>query len=414
MASVAMNLKGNPAYLLAGVNVSAKGRYTVVMKSARPFAQLPAILASTPTAIVNAKLVKAHGGTDAANAATADKAKRWFNSSASVGVGSGPHTLRSYSGTSQITLAPSKDYWGTRKPRFGSVVVRNMVAAAQLLNVPRGSHELAIDLSAEQAQTLKGSQKLHVSLQPSTWIFMLFSNADPQISSVTSNNKFQRAVRSALDYKGILSVAGPGAIQAPGIIPSMLLGSLPQKYAIRQDLVAAKAALAASGVGSEQVTLEYPSDVTINGVSFSTLAQKVQANLGAAGFNVTLSGSPVAKWLQPWRSGKMPFGLLALAPDYADPANYLVFAPGQFIGLHAGWAKGRDRAIEKLAAEAVLTTAPEARRSVYRQIQLQLNQRGPYFPLFQPAQVFVATSDLENAAFNAVYGVDITQISPKS
>jgi len=40
--------------------------------------------------------------------------------------------------------------------------------------------------------------------------------------------------------------------------------------------------------------------------------------------------------------------------------------------------------------------------------------RGPYFPLFQPAQVFVATSDLRNAAFNAVYLVDVAQVSPKS
>ena len=31
------------------------------------------------------------------------------------------------------------------------------------------------------------------------------------------------------------------------------------------------------------MTLEYPSDLTINGVPFTTLAQKVQANLQAAG-----------------------------------------------------------------------------------------------------------------------------------
>ena len=34
------------------------------------------------------------------------------------------------------------------------------------------------------------------------------------------------------------------------------------------------------------MTLEYPSDVTINGVSFATLAQKVQASLQAAGFKI--------------------------------------------------------------------------------------------------------------------------------
>ena len=38
-------------------------------------------------------------------------------------------------------------------------------------------------------------------------------------------------------------------------------------------------------------------------------------------------------------------------------------------------------------------------------------ERGPFFPLMQPAQVFVATADLRNAVFDAVYQVDVTQVS---
>ena len=205
-----------------------------------------------------------------------------------------------------------------------------MIAPTQLLNVQRGSHEVAIDLSADQAQTLKSNSKVHVSLQPSTWVFWLFTNNDPQISAITSNKQFQTAVRYALDYKSIVGVAGPGAIQAPGMIPSMFLGSLPQKDAIKQNLTKAKAALAASGVASQQVTLEYPSDLTINGVPFTTLAQKVQANLQAAGFNVTLSGSPTSNWLKKYRDGKMAFGLSLWGPDYPDPADYLAFTPGSW------------------------------------------------------------------------------------
>jgi peptide/nickel transport system substrate-binding protein len=406
-----VNLKGSPAFLLAGVTVSAKGRDAVVMRSRTPMPQLPSILAAPPTAIINSKLVEAHGGTDAANAATADKAEQWFNSSASAGAGSGPYTLKSYSATSQIVLTASKRYWGSKKPRFGSVVFRNMPAATQLLNVARGSHEIAIDLSSQQAQTLAGNHKLRVSLQPSTWVFYLVSNDDPQISTVTPNKQFQRAVRYGLDYEGIVSVAGPGAIQAAGVIPSMLLGSLPKKLAIEQNLAKARAALAASGVANEQVTLEYPSDLTLNGVSFATLAQKVQASLQSAGIDVTLSGSPIASWLPRWRDGKLAFALSAATFDYPDPGDYLVFTPGELIGNHAGWPKGSDPAIEQLAAKALFTTAPTARKSLYQQLQLQLNERGPFFPLMQPAQVFVATADLRNAVFDAVYQVDVTQVS---
>lgn len=408
-----VNIKGNPAFLLAGVKVKAAGTYGVVMTSSTPDTELPAILANPSTGIVNSTLVKAHGGTAAANASTADKAEAWLNTPASAGAGSGPYVLKSFSTTSQIVLAPNPKYWGPKKPGFATVVVRNMIATTQLINVQRGTHEIAIDLSADQASGLKGNPKLNVSLQPSTWVFWLFANNNSQVSSVTSNKQWQQAVRYALDYNAILSVAGPGAIQAPGLIPSMFLGSLPQKDAIKQDVAKAKAALSASGVGSQQVTLQYPSDLTINGVPFTTLAEKVQANLQAEGFNIQLSGSPTSNWLTAYRSGQMAFGLSLWGPDYPDPADYLAFTPGNLVGLRAGWAKGSDPALEKLAAKALVTTNPAQRKSIYQQIQLDLNASGPYFPLMQPTQVFVSTSDLKNAVFNAEYDVDVTQVSPK-
>ncbi len=90
---------------------------------------------------------------------------------------------------------------------------------------------------------------------------------------------------------------------------------------------------------------------------FTSLAQKVQSNLEAVGFKITLAGSPTTNWLNVYRSGKMPFGLSLWGPDYPDPADYLVFAPGNLVGLRAGWPKGSDATIEKLAAKALVTTA---------------------------------------------------------
>jgi peptide/nickel transport system substrate-binding protein len=407
-----INLKGNPSSLLSGVTITASGKYGVKMHSATPNGALPAILANPSLGIVNSALVKKHGGTAGANAAKTDKAEKWLNTPASAGAGSGPYTLQSYSTTSQITLVASKNYWGPA-PAMKTVVVRNMVAPTQLVNISRGSHEMAIDLSSDQAQSLKSNSKLKVSLQPSTWVFWLFANNDPSVSSVTSNKNFQTAVRYALDYPSIVGVAGPGAIQAPGIIPSMFLGSLPQKDKVVRDLTKAKAALAASGVGGQTVTLNYPSDLTINGVPFTTLAQKVQANLQDAGISVTLSGAPTGTWLTDYRSGKMAFGLSLWGPDYPDPADYLAFTPGNLVGLRVGWPKGSDPAVEKLAVQALITTDAAKRKALYQQIQQQLNQRGPYFPLIQPTQVFVATADLKNAVYNAEYLVDVAKVSGK-
>ncbi len=407
-----VNMKGNPSFLLAGFHVSA-GKYAVVLELEHAGTAAPRRPRQPLDRRRQLEARRAHGGTDADRASTADKAEQWLNSPASAGAGSGPYELASYKPTSQVTLRPNPNYWGTRKPGFGSVVIRNMPAPAQLLNIRRGAHQIAIDLSSDQAETLEGAGGLHVTRQPSPFVFYLFTNSDPQVSTVTSNRRFQQAVRSAIDYKGLLSVAGPGAIQAPGLIPSMILGALPQKDAPRHDLEAARADLAASGVGREKVTLEYPSDVTVNGVPFSTLAQAIQSQLAAAGFDVALAGSPLATFQPKFRAGKVAFGLWVWGPDYPDPADYLVFTPGNLIALHAGWPAGSDPALEKLAARARVATAPAARSALYRQIQLGLNARSPFIPLIQPTQVFVATSDLAGARFSGAYDVDLTQVSPK-
>src|SRR5205823_6120208 len=219
------------SFLLDGVTPSARGRYTVVLRSKTPNTALPSILTNTSLGVVNSKLVRKHGGTSAVGADKNDKAERFLNSAASRGAGSGPYLLQRYSTTSQITLVPNPRYWGTRKAAFKTVVVRNMIAPTQLINIQRGSHEVAIDLSADQAQTIKG------------------------------------------------------------------------------NLTKARSELAASGAAGKTITLEYPSDLTINGVPFGSLAQRVQANLQQVGFKIDLTGSTVGTWLQKYRDGKMAFGL---------------------------------------------------------------------------------------------------------
>jgi peptide/nickel transport system substrate-binding protein len=408
-----VNLKGNPAHLLAGMTFAAPDAYTVVVSSATPVPQLPTILTTPATGIVNSKLVVAHGGTDAVDAASADTAEQWFNSASSAGAGSGPYELESYNPDSQVTLRANTAYWGTKKSGFQTVVIRNMAAPEQSLSIRRGGHQIAIDLSSDDASGLASVAGLHVTLQPSPWVFYAFANDDSRVSTVTPNPEFQQAVRHALDYGELVSAAGPGTIQAAGLIPSLILGALPQTDAVQQDLTAAKAELAASGATGKRLTLEYPSDVTIDGVPFSTLAQKVQAELQQAGFDVDLDGSPVATFQPAFRAGKIAFGLWLYSYDYPDPADYLVFSPGSLIALHAGWTAGSDPEVERLAARAARAITPKARSVLYREIQLGMNARSPFMPLIQPTQVFAATTDLKGAVFSGAYDVDIGQVFPK-
>ncbi len=401
-----INIKGNPSFLLDGVTVSAPDSSTVVLTSAAPNPALPFIIPNPALGIVNSKVVKAHGGTDQPGADKSDQAESFLNTTSA---GSGPYTLKSFSTTSEVDLTANPSYWGP-KPFYNTVVVRNIQAPTQLIDIQKGSGEIALDLSPDQASTLTGSSSLQVKAIPGPNVFFLFSNNSSKISSTTPNKHFQNAIRYGLDYASFVQLAGAGAIQTPGVVPSMFLGALPQSAAVHRDLAKAKAELAASGITNPTVDLSFPSDFTLNGLSFSTLAQKVQANLTEVGIKVNLTGSPISVALADYRAGKEQLGLWLWGPDYPDPNDYLVFLPGQLVGLRAGWAAGADPSLETLGTQAGSTTDIKQRGQLFQQIQSQLNTEGPFFPLIQPGQVVVATKGVTGADYNPTWTLDVSGV----
>ena len=397
------NIKGNPSFLMAGITVSSPDASTVVLKSATPNAAIPFILANPALGIVNSKAVKAEGGTDATNAATADKAEKALNTKSQ---GSGPYILQSYSTTSQVVLVKNDNYWGTA-PKYSKIIIVNKQANVQKLDVQRNASQIAVDLSPRQAQGISNAQVINGA---SPNVFFLFTNDDKKISTVTSNPDFQEAVRYAIDYNGLVNLAGQGAVQSPGIIPTLFLGSLKQGSGVKQDVARAKAALARSGLKNPTVTISYPSDIQVNGLSFGDLATRVQQDLKAVGINVQLKGQSVQIALDSYRAGKEEMGLWEWGPDFPDPSDYLAFLPGALVGLRAGWAKGADSAIETLGTQAASTVDNAARAPLYEQIQTMLNQSSPFMPLIQPAQILVGAKSVKNLQANALWLVGLSEL----
>jgi peptide/nickel transport system substrate-binding protein len=347
---------------------------------------------------------------DAVGADKSDRAESYLNAHSA---GSGPYVLRSFNTTSRVTLAANPRYWAAKKPGFSTVVIRNVQAPSQLLDVQRGTNEVSLDLSPDQAKSLVGKANLQVQSVAGPNIWFLFANASSKVSAITANKHFQNAIRFALDYDGTVALAGSGSIQAAGVIPSMFLGALPRSQAVKQNVTKAKAELAASGLSNPKVELEFPSDFTSSGLAFGVIAQKVQSDLAKIGIDAVLAGKPIATSLANYRAGTEQLGLWLWGPDYPDPNDYLVFLPGQLVGLRAGWDAGSDPALEELGRKAGSTSAPQARAKLFQQIQQQLNERGPFFPLLQPGAVVVASKNLSGVVFNAQYVLDVAAIGSR-
>jgi peptide/nickel transport system substrate-binding protein len=398
-------IKSSPSFLMDGLTVTAPDRTTVVIRSETPNAAVPAIVTNPALGIVNSKVVQANGGDDSPNAAKKDQAERFLEKESA---GSGPYVLDSYGATTQVTLRANTSYWGAQKPAFERIVARNVQAPTQKLNVQRGDSQIALDLSSDQLAGL--DKTLQVKTEPSPNLIFLFANANPKISEVTSTPEFRDAVRKAIDYEGFVQLGGRGARQAPGVIPSMILGALPESDAVTQDLAGAKEAVAAANAQGKPVVLEYPSDLTLNGLSFGPLAQRLQSDLADVGITVKLKPTPVATALDTYRAGKEEMGLWYWGPDYPDPAGYLVFTPGKLVGLRAGWPEGADPDLEAMATDASKQTGA-SREGIYQEIQRELNASSPFFPLMQPASNIVADSNLRGIVQNPSWTVDLAAIS---
>ena len=399
-----IGVKGNPSFLLDGVTVTKKNATTVVLTTEKPTPALPAILANPALGILNSKVVKAHGGTTT----EADKAEKYLNTHSA---GSGPYVLGSLNLASQVVLTANKNYDGTQ-PAYGRVVIQNVEGATQKINVQGGSADVALDLSGTQANGLSSSS-IKVTSDPSANVIFLLLNQNPSISKITSNPDFVKAVKESIDYSDLVSIAGTGTSQAPGVIPSMFLGALGAGDALKTDAAAAKADLAKSGYAGEAVTLNFPSEITLNGIEFPTIAQRIQSQLKTAGITVNLAPAPVATELDAYRNGTETIGLWYWGPDYPDPSDYLVFTPGDVVGLRAGWAAGADPAITKLADAAAAGGSNAERTSQFQALQKALNKSGPFIPLLQPGNNIASKSSVTGIVYNAVWTIDIAALGSK-
>ncbi|KQQ29208.1 ABC transporter substrate-binding protein [Frondihabitans sp. Leaf304] len=398
-----IGLKGNPSFLLAGVTVTKKDAKTVVLTTKTATPALPSILANPALGILNSKVVKANGGaTD-----SSDTAEKYLNAHSA---GSGPYVLDSLNLSSKVVLTANKKYDG-EQPGYGRVVIQNVEGATQKINVQGGSADVALDLSGTQAAGLGSS--VDVTSDPSANVIFLLLNQSSKVSKITSNPDFVKAVKEAIDFDDLVSIAGTGTAQAAGVVPSMFLGALGEGDALKQDLAASKSDLAKSGYNGEKITLNFPSDITLNGIEFPTIAQRLQSQLKTAGITVDLAPAPVATELDAYRNGTETVGLWYWGPDYPDPSDYLVFTPGNVVGLRAGWAAGADPAISKLADAAAVGGSNDERQTQFEDLQKALNDDGPFIPLLQPGNNIAAASDVTGVVYNAVWTIDIAALRSK-
>jgi len=167
-------------------------------------------------------------------------------------------------------------------------------------------------------------------------------------------------------------------------------------------------------VGDVKGRLTFMIDATVQGVPYSVLAQKIQADLAAVGITVELNGLPRIVGLQQYRDGKAQVWFSGWVADYPDPSNFLVYLPGRVAGKRARWMPDSSPAAQELARlgdEAEAETNPAKRIAFLQKVQRMLVEIGPFIPLFQPAIPLAFRSNIREATFHSVWGFDFYAIT---
>lgn len=415
-------LNDNPAFLM-GANtvgkrvvingVRALSKYAVEFVLPSPDVSFLAALADVNFGVLDAKVIRAHGGTDAPNAATADHATNYLNNHSA---GTGPFVLSAWTrgASGQIVLRRNPYFWGP-KPSLNQIVFQGISnSTTERLEVSRGTIDVAENIDIDGAKALRSDSNVTVVTGNTLDLIYMGMTTIAQNSKPISNPKVREAIRAALDYNGIVNglLSGVGT-QPNSMIPVGMLGNEPafnNSVKPRQNIAYAKNLLKQAGYPNGfTVSMAYDGGVTFDGVSYDLLAPKVAHDLSAIGITVKLQPMQDTVLLPAYRAKKLALVLYNWGVDFPDPNDYAgPFSPGGGPAGRMGYTW--DPALTKLAVAADSTSNRVRRTSLYQQLQRVWLQEGPWVGVVQPQQIRVLHAGVSGYVYNAVNNSDFRRV----
>ena len=404
------NVRAQPSFLADPIDsLEALDERTVAITLVGPRPSFLAELANTAFSVTDAQVVRANGGTDADDAAEADTAMSYLNQNSA---GTGAYRLSSWSPQDRTELVRNHDYWG-EQPFFDRVIIVNIPeAATQRVALVSGNIDLATDLTPDQVVALEGNDDIGIFLGPGRWTHFLLMNRDADIGGPMADPLVARAVRYALDYQGYRDLWA-GSVTPGSNMWIGLAGAFGQDRAMERDVERARELLAEAGYADGfEVTLQYP-DMTFAGVSLSTNAQKIQADLADVGITVRLLPGEVQVALEGYRSGQQGFAYWFWGPDKLDPVDFLEFLPGgKVAGERARWMpEMADDETMAMIERAYQETDDDARLELFTLLQEYAQEHSAFAPFNVPAVQTAFRADIEGYVWHPQWGLDLALLS---
>lgn len=394
-----MRLKhlGSPASYLAEpiTSVDVVDEETVAVNIGSPNAAFLRLLTDPHYVVLEAAVVREHGGTDAENAADVDTATAWLGENSA---GSGSFQLESVVPNDQLVFVANPNAW---RPAayFERVIVQNVARnAAQAAAVQQGDIDITQVMAPQIVESIPNNASVAAYGSPGTIWYFLAMNRNPELNEGIANEDVQHAVHLALDYEGMYAM-GPSLAPWYGMVPDYFPGGITKEQAVTQDVEAAKALMAGAGYGDGFEVELCTSSASTAQPTMLDYAQKVQSDLAEIGITVQITAMDGSAFLTRYRAGECALVLTIDGPTLLDPTHMLDFTPNGGRAQRIGWIDGNlgtdgQRILDQVAL-ATAETDEEARLELWNGIVADIAHNGPYVSIASMSFQYLASNDLQ-------------------
>lgn len=408
------NLKGNPSFICDNFeSIETPDDDTVIIHQAEPDSSVLAKLCYASTAVVDSKVVKENGGTDAEDASTADKAQAYLNTTSA---GSGQFILKSYKTDEEVLLERNPNYWGDDATNVDAVNIQlTDDSNAQMMGLSSGDVDIAMNLNEDTIGELESAENVTTDNTSSKTVAFIMMNEDESLGGPVSNVKVQQAIKYAVDYAGIQSLLGTGSTTPKSIIQVGFMGSAGELDAsTATDLDKAKSLMEEAGY-ADGFKIDMPvCELDVEGVPLLDLAQKVKEDLSKINIDVNIVQQNWAGgYGDDYRNGKLGFTVMYWGIDYNDPDVQLAFLAGQTVGLRAGWQAEGNEATTDLMTKILAETDNDARSDLLQQLQTSLEESCPFIMIGQAPCHIGYNNRLTGVEFSDTTRIDLNYVNIK-
>lgn len=406
------NLKGNPSFICDTIaNIETPDDKTVVFHLNQPDSAILSKLCYSSLAVLDSAVVKENGGTDAEDASSADTAQTYLDSASA---GSGMYILTGYTPDEEVILEKNPNYWGTSTNVDKYILKIQPDANTQMMTLSTGDIDVALNLTDDTMDELTAAENVEIVDGTTKMIGFVMMNMNEEYGGPVSDPTVQKAIRKALDYSGIRMICGDGTITPYSIIQNGFMGSKGERPDDYTDIEEAKELLAEVGYADGFDVDLTVSDLDMEGILLTDLAQKIKDDLAQININVNLvTEAWAAGYGDAYRNGTLGFTVMYWGVDYSDPNVQLEFLPGGIVGKRAGWTAEMDPELAAMYEEAMAATDNDDRTKVLENIQDAMYEDGPFIVIAQAPAHIAYNSRLEGVDIYDSYTLDLTQMNVK-